>query len=237
LIRPWASVKIHGKPIAIGNQLATGRELIVAKITDKQLTAKPGAADKWLSEVMVWGHGSLIARITPRGERLFYFRYLASNSERITLPIGTYGRDGLEGTMTLADARQRANELAGLHKAGIKDIREHLETEEAARIAARDAELAQLAAEKAAAEAEQARQAARKTVADLFEHWARVDLVNRKDKGAEVRRMFEKKVKRIYQRHSYAKEMAEAWRLLGEHLDMLTRLDAEKVISISRKQA
>lgn len=96
--------------------------------------------------------------------------------------------------MTLAEAGQRAKELAGLHKAGIRDLREHLTTEEASRIAARDAELARLTSEKVAIEAEQARQAARKSVTELFEHWARVDLINRKDKGAEVRRMFEKDV-------------------------------------------
>jgi integrase len=166
----------------------------MAKITDRQMTAKPGNNDKWLSEVAIWGHGSLVARITPSGERLFYFRYSNSSGDRITYPIGTYSRDGLEGTMTLAEAGQRAKELAGLHKAGIRDLREHLTTEEASRIAARDAELARLTSEKVAIEAEQARQAARKSVTELFEHWARVDLINRKDKGAEVRRMFEKDV-------------------------------------------
>lgn len=166
----------------------------MAKITDRQMNAKPGSSDKWLSEVAIWGHGSLVARITPSGERLFYFRYSNSRGERVTYPIGTYSRDGQEGTMTLAEAGQRAKELAGLHKTGIRDIREHLEAEEAARIAARDAELARLAAEKAAAEAEQARQAARKTVNELFEHWAKTDLINRKDGGAEVRRMFKKDV-------------------------------------------
>ncbi len=83
----------------------------MAKITDRQMTAKPGANDKWLSEVSIWGHGSLVARITPSGERLFYFRYTNSSSERITLPIGTYSRDGSEGTMTLAEAGQRAKEI------------------------------------------------------------------------------------------------------------------------------
>lgn len=164
------------------------------KITDRQMTAKPGDSDKWLSEVAIWGHGSLVARITPSGERLFYFRYSNSKGERVTFPIGTYSRDGHDGTMTLAEAGQKAKELAGLHKSGIKDIREHLEAEEAARIAVRDAELARLAAKKAAIEAEKARQAERKTVRDLYEHWAKVDLVNRKDGGAEVRRMFEKDV-------------------------------------------
>lgn len=166
----------------------------MAKITDRQLNAKPGSRDTWLSETAIWGHGSLVARITPAGERLFYFRYRDGSGARVTLPIGTYSRTGQDGTMTLAQAGQRAMELAGLHKAGIPDIREHLAAEEAARVAARDAELARLAAEQAAAEADAARQAARKTVAELFAHWVTVDLVNRKDQGAEVRRIFEKDV-------------------------------------------
>ncbi|WP_116426032.1 site-specific integrase [Pseudomonas citronellolis] len=166
----------------------------MAKITDRQMTAKPGTTDKWLSEVAIWGHGSLVARITPSGERLFYFRYTNGNGDRITYPIGTYSREGLEGTMTLAEAGQRAKELAGLHKTGIRDIREHLEAEETVRVAARNAEIARLAVERTAIEAEQARQAARKTVTELFEHWTKVDLVSRKDGGAEVRRMFEKDV-------------------------------------------
>ncbi|MEE4220974.1 Arm DNA-binding domain-containing protein [Pseudomonas viridiflava] len=110
----------------------------MANITDRQMTAKPGSSDKWLSEVAIWGHGSLVARITPSGERLFYFRYTNSGSERITLPVGTYSRDGSEGTMTLAEAGQRAKVLAGLHKSGIKGLKEHLDAEEASRVAARE---------------------------------------------------------------------------------------------------
>ena len=40
--------------------------------------------------------------------------------------------------------------------------------------------MAELRAEREAAEAEKARQAARKTVKELFEHWADIDLKNRK---------------------------------------------------------
>lgn len=166
----------------------------MAKLTNKQIAGKPGTADKWLSEVAIWGHGSLVARITPSGERLFYFRYLNSKKERVTLPIGTYSRDGQEGTMTLAEAGQKAKELAGLHKTGIRDIREHLEAEESARIAARDSEIARIASEKASKEAEQARLAARKTVTELFEHWKSVDLMRRKDAGAEMHRMFHRDI-------------------------------------------
>jgi hypothetical protein len=109
-------------------------ENLMAKITDKQMTAKPTTSDKWFSEVALWGHGSLAARITPSGERLFYFRYLNSQGVRVTLPIGSYSRSGNEGTMTLADASLKAQLLAGLHKSGIKDIREHLDAEEAVKV-------------------------------------------------------------------------------------------------------
>jgi integrase len=166
----------------------------VANLTDKAMKAKPGHTHKWMSEVAIWGHGSLLARITPAGERLFYFQYTNDAGKRYALPIGTYGPGDDAATMTLSDARQKSMELASLHKTGIKNIREHLEAEEAARIAARDAELAQRDAEKANAATELARHAARKSVTELFEHWAKVDLINRKDGGAEVRRMFEKDV-------------------------------------------
>ncbi|MNO81662.1 Prophage CP4-57 integrase [compost metagenome] len=165
----------------------------MAEITERQLSTKPTSKDIWLNESAPKGHGRFIARITPGGDRLFYFRYTDSEGKRIRLPIGAYDRDGTTG-LTLKAARRRARELADLYLTGITNLREHLEAEETARVAARDAELARLAAEKAAAEAEEARQATRKTVADLFDTWAKVDLINRKDKGAEVRRMFEKDV-------------------------------------------
>lgn len=41
----------------------------------------------------------------------------------------------------------------------------------------------------------------------------------------------ENKVKRIYQRHTYENEMREAWILLGERLELLTRNDAENVVT------
>src|SRR5690606_33485592 len=109
------------------------------------------------------------------------------------LPIGTYGT-GENGSMSLADARERATELANLHKSGIRNIREHLEAEQETILRARELEMERQAARKAARDAEKARLAARKSVRDLFEHWARVDLIHRKDKGAEVRRVFEKDV-------------------------------------------
>lgn len=164
----------------------------MATITDKQMGAKPHKAI-WLIEDAPRGCGRFMARIRTNNERLFYFRYTDASGERVFLPLGAYDPNGTDG-LTLKEARNRAGEWSRLYQSGVRNLREYLEAEEAARVAARDAELARLAAEKAAADAEQARQAARKSVADLFEHWAQVDLVNRKDKGAEVRRMFEKDV-------------------------------------------
>ncbi|WP_338585943.1 tyrosine-type recombinase/integrase [Pseudomonas sp. MAG733B] len=165
----------------------------MANITDRQMSAKPGASDRWLSETIIWGHGSLVARITPSGERLFYFRYMDSQGKRATYPIGSYSRDG-GGMMTLADARKRAAELATLHKNGTRDIREFVEAEQTTAEAARNAELARMEKERAEAEAAVAALAARQTVTALFERWMMIDIANRKDGGAEVRRMFEKDV-------------------------------------------
>lgn len=47
----------------------------------------------------------------------------------------------------------------------------------------------------------------------------------------------ENKVKRIYQRHSYEKEMREAWRLLGERLELLTSDNAANVIPLHTNAA
>lgn len=165
----------------------------MGEITDRQMGTKSADKDIWLNESAPKGHGRFTARITPGDDRLFYFRYTDATGKRVRLPIGAYSRDGTTG-LTLKTARQRARELADLYLGGISNLREHLEAQEIARAAARDAEVARLTNEKAAAETELARQAARKSVTELFEHWAKVDLANRKDGGAEVRRMFEKDV-------------------------------------------
>jgi integrase len=45
------------------------------------------------------------------------------------------------------------------------------------------------------------------------------------------------RVKRIYQRHDYRVEMTDAWRLLGERLDLLTHEDADNILTFKRKTA
>ncbi len=166
----------------------------MAALTDAAINRKPEQSDVWLSEPAIWGHGSLVVRITPTGERLFYLRYQASTGKRDTLQIGTYDKKGLSGGMTLADARVRAKELASLHKSGIRDVRDYLDNEQASAIATRDAELAQLAKAKAEADAEAARLAARRTVTQLFEQWADIELIRHKDGGVEARRMMNQHV-------------------------------------------
>lgn len=44
------------------------------------------------------------------------------------------------------------------------------------------------------------------------------------------------RMKRIYQRHEHKVEKAEAWRLLGERLELLTRTDAENVVVITKRE-
>ncbi|GAB3626938.1 integrase [Pandoraea terrae] len=44
------------------------------------------------------------------------------------------------------------------------------------------------------------------------------------------------RMKRIYQRHDYAAEKREAWRLLGDRLDLLTRDDTSNVVVLAAKQ-
>lgn len=166
----------------------------MANITDKQMNAKATDKDIWHNQVAIWGHGSLVARITKSGERLFYFRYQNEHGDRITYPIGTYSRSGEDGTMTLSDANQRAVFLASLHKSGIKNIKEHFEAEEAARIAARDAELARLEQEKADAEAEIAFSNSRITFQQLYDRWFKAVISKHKDSGESMERLFKKDV-------------------------------------------
>lgn len=42
------------------------------------------------------------------------------------------------------------------------------------------------------------------------------------------------RIRRIYQRHDYRTEMHEAWRLLGERLDLLSREDTENILTFKR---
>lgn len=178
----------------------------MGKITDQQMNAKPGTKERWISESLIWGHGSLAARITPSGERLFYFRYVNTQGERITLPLATYDRDAPKSkttqplherigkTLNLSDARSLGNDLAEVHKSITRDIAEHLDSLRAQDKAALENE--RLEREQAQAEAERtaAAIAARMNVEALFNHWLAIDAGSRKDGGSELKRSFTRDV-------------------------------------------
>jgi integrase len=157
------------------------------RITDRQLNAKPTKNDIWISETLLWGYGSLVARITTTGERLFYFRYQNSKSKRVFISLGAYNKTGNQVCLTLSEARNKGLELAQIHQSGIKDIVEHLEQK-------KSNEIARLEAQQQAIIDEQKKLSAKKSVSALYDHWMKIDIVNRKDGGKEVRRIFEKDV-------------------------------------------
>jgi len=175
----------------------------MAGITDKQMQAKATGTDKWLTQPFKRGAGVFVGRISATGERLFYFRYTDSSGRRPFLPIGPYHPRGVGG-LTLAQAFGEATKLSVLYQAGVRDLREHLEREAAAKELARQAEEAERRLALQAAElAEQAAQR-RLTVRRLFEQWQRAELrphtladgtrTGRKDGGEWVRLAFERRV-------------------------------------------
>lgn len=169
-------------------------------ITDKEMQAKPTGVDKWLTQPFKRGAGVFVGRITPTGERLFYFRYTDSQGRRPFLPIGPYHPKGTGG-LTLADATRRAAELSALYQQGARDLREHLAAE-AARAAAEEQRRQQREAEEAAAAALERER--RVTIRKLFDRWAEVELkphtradgkrVGRKDAGEYTKAQFERRV-------------------------------------------
>jgi integrase len=161
----------------------------MALITDRTMATKPAGRDIWITEDAPKGHGRFCLRLTKAGEKIFYFRYTGPGGKREYYPIGGYdpaGKDGLK----LSDARAKAGELSRFSQSGIIDIKGHLEAEDRLRKAQQAAEEARLEAERKAAEIE----AARMSVKGLFEKWETLHLAGHKDKGKEIRRLFEKDV-------------------------------------------
>jgi integrase len=155
-------------------------------ITDKQLQAKPGSKDIWLNEAGPRGAGRLSARITPAGERIFYYRYTGPSGDRVRLPLGSFP------DMSVKQARAKFEEHVALYRAGHRDVREYLKRQLA------DEELAQAQAQ---AEAELNR---RKTFQQVFEQWRATELqprlradgkrIGRKDGGQYVAQQFARHV-------------------------------------------
>lgn len=96
----------------------------MTSLTDKGMQAKSTIKDQWLTQPFKRGSGVFVGRITPSGERLFYFRYTDSTGKRPFLPLGPYHQKGKLG-LTLADAYAKACSLADLYRSGVKDLHHH----------------------------------------------------------------------------------------------------------------
>ena len=81
-----------------------------------------------------------------------YFRHTQTDGTRYALPLGHYDEDGRDG-LSLSEARAKAANLSKLYLSGVRDLRAHLESEEAARNATEQAQQAARDAARAEAEA------------------------------------------------------------------------------------
>lgn len=176
-------------------------------ITDLQMRRKPTDEDQWFRQPFGRGGGVFEARITPAGERRFYFRAVDSKGSRYRLLIGGYDGRGVSG-FTVAGAYAEAAKLSRLYQDGVRDLREHFAQAkadlEAAQVLERNRQAtAQIEAEAArqAAEAEKAR---RLSVRQLFKRYQETALqprvlgdgkrVGRKDGGEALRVLFEQRL-------------------------------------------
>jgi integrase len=170
------------------------------------MQGRPQAKDVWLTEPAPRGHGRFMARITPAGERLFYFRYTRADGQRDTLLIGPYSATAKAGAFTVEQARDTAARWREMYRGGIADLRKHFEAERAAHSLRAELARAEAAAAlqqqreaEAAAELERQR---RLTLRQLFERWASTELTprrradgtrtGRKDGGAFTRGVFDR---------------------------------------------
>lgn len=153
----------------------------MAKLTVKELEAiKPGrAGEKVRDDRGLVG----VIRATASGVSVkFDWRYRFGGKVR-SVACGTWPRDGLPKIRAERD-RYRSILDSGEDPAETKRLeRIKAQTDQIQRVTEQQALLVEAVA-----------QQSRITVRDLFERWAAVDLIRRKDGGAEVRRMFEKDV-------------------------------------------
>lgn len=168
-------------------------------LTDREMQKKATGKDLWLTEDGPRGAGRFVGRITPSGERSFYFRHTTSSGDRDALRIGVYDPKGKDG-LTLAESRGIAEGWRKLYQSGIKDLREHFAQQETDRLAAEALERARIESERLRIESEKER---RKTVRQMFDQWrltlkpmTRADgrRVGRKDGGKYVQEQFERHV-------------------------------------------
>lgn len=135
--------------------------------------AQPKDADSYLKDADVPG---LVLRITPAGGKTWQLRYrsqVGSEWKHRRAGLGSFP------AVTVTQARTQALALKA----------------EVSKGADPTLEKRQRAEQRAAEEIEQKLAEARRiTITNLFERWAKTDLIRRKDKGAEARRMMTKDV-------------------------------------------
>lgn len=177
-------------------------------ITDREMGSKANGFDQWFIDPAPRGSGRFMGRITPAGERSFYFRYTTSTGLRDTLPIGAYDPKGREGYFTLAAARELAAGWSKQYKNGARDLRLHFAKVEVDRVQAVEQKRKGIETEKY--QVETAKKQAelelklRLTVRQVFERWAATELaphiggdgkrIGRKDGGAYVHDQFQRRV-------------------------------------------
>lgn len=208
------------------------------RITDKEMNATAGTSETWYSEPFDRGSGVFMGRVTPKGERLFYYRYTDPEGRRPFLRIGAYNAKGKRG-VTLQKAREKAQEWSKLYASGVHDLREHFERESEKRKAEEEAE--KLRREHIALEQVEAAAAAarRVTIEQLFEQWAKAELrpqmqaggtsTGRKDGGEWVRQSFQRRV--------FTRPINDAGDLLGDvPVEVVTKATLLEVLDDCKAQ-
>lgn len=107
--------------------------------------------NQWLTDPAPRGAGTLAVKGVAHGAVAF-FRYIAPSGSRGAVKLGIIDLKGLDG-LTLEEARAKVGELSKLYQSGVKDVRAHLEAQEAAK---REAEAQRLASEAEALKAKRA---------------------------------------------------------------------------------
>src|SRR5574338_143951 len=142
-----------------------GSAMALHELSDKEVrNTKPTEKEYLLAD-----GGGLFLRVRPTGAKDWLFVYTCAGNRR------KLGLGSLEA-VPLATARSEAAKAR-------ESIKQQIDPQ-----VQRKQRQAEQEAQRKFLEAAQARQ----TVQDLFDRWAEVDLVRRKDGGKEIRRMFER---------------------------------------------
>jgi integrase len=136
----------------------------VLKLTDRAL--KTAKAEQ--KDLFLSDGLGLYLRVRPSGSKTWLYRYKVEKTTR-------WHELGIYPDMPLADARLAAHNAKALRKSGDDPVEKKISIK-------KEKELARVKA------------AARLTVNQLFDKWRETDLKHRKDKGAEVLRLFKKDV-------------------------------------------